>query len=171
MASHAPNRLRNYERIHETCLEHFRSRSFIDVDTLCFEAGDGVITIEGEIACRGGIVIRVSKDLQILDKSLDDPLVQTVLYKYNASVRGHRTFLRWDNCHVHAGHADEHHRHESDWRTEENMPGSPFWHGVDGWGTLTNFIEQVEEWYWRHREELPSPDGFAELRTHGASPP
>ena len=80
-------------------------------------------------------------------------------YAYNASVRGHGNFLRHDNAHAYPGHPDQHHRQEFDWHTGEELRGFPLWVGTEGgWPTLGDFIEEVCEWYWEHRNELPEPD-------------
>lgn len=127
----------------------------------------GLLTIQGEISCLGNIVIKVDKTLAILDDGTPDPPVQTILYAYNASVRGRDSFLRHDNAHTYPGHSDEHHRHDFDWKTGENLPGSPLWVGPGGWPTLSEFIEEVRDWFWKHRDELPGPDAYVELGARG----
>jgi hypothetical protein len=37
------------------------------------------------------------------------------------------------------------------------------WVGPDGWPTLGKFMEEVERWYWTHREKLPNPDEYGEI--------
>lgn len=144
-------------------MEQLRSSGFVGADTLEFEAYAGHILLEGEIACLGEIVVSVWKHLSILDDN-DDPYVQTERYAYNAFVRGHGTFLRVDNSHAHHGHADAHHRHFGDWRTDDDLPGSPEWIGAERWPTLGAFIEEdVWKWYDAHREELPAPESFARI--------
>jgi hypothetical protein len=136
---------------------------FVCEHTLIFERLAGLYTLKGEIACLGNIVIAVNKTIEILESDSDDDLVQTSEYSYNASVRGAKSFLRNDNAHPHEGHADSHHQHELDWRTETNLPGSPRWVGVEGWPHLSQFIEAVRAWYWSHRDELPQPEAFPVL--------
>lgn len=150
-------------------MQGFRDRGFVQSDTLEHAfLGGGFIQISGEIACSGRIVLAVNKFMEVLDGEGLDTRVQTFQYAYNASVRGQGNLLRYDNVHAHPGHPNEHHRHDYDWRTGEELHGSPFWVGEPGWPTLSQFMEEVESWYWEHREELPEPDAFVpegELRT------
>ena len=145
-------------------MDGFRSSGFVREDSLEFSFLEAsLLTIRGEISCLGDIVIRVSKTLDVLDDGTADPPVQTFLYAYNAFVRDQNSFLRHDNTHQYPGHADEHHRHDFDWRSGEHFPGSPSWVGPDGWPTLGQFIEEVRVWYWKHREELPNPESYGIL--------
>lgn len=148
-------------------MDRFRSSGFVGEDSLRFSFQEaGLLKIEGEISCLGDIVIRVEKTLIVLDDE-PDPLVQTVLYTYNASVREHNSFLRYNNLHRLPGHEDEHHKNSFDWRTEEHLPGSPAWVGEGGWPTLGEFIEEVRRWYWKHREELPNLEDYGSLEVRG----
>jgi hypothetical protein len=135
---------------------------FVCGETLELEQMPGALKIEGEIACKGGIVISVFKRLETCSAG-PDPEVRTVSYSYNAFVRGHAEFLRYDNAHGRSGHYDTHHRHRLDWRTGEEFPGSPEWTGEDAWPTLTEYVHEVEAWYVDHRDDLPDPDGVPEL--------
>lgn len=165
---HSPTKFSTYFSIHEKRMDGFRLSAFVREDSLEFAFQEaGLLTIKGEISCRGGIVISVYKTLEVVDDGTTNPPVRTFLYAYNALVRGENSFLRHDNTHSYPGHADEHHRHELDWRTGAELPGSPMWVGPEGWPTLSNFIEEVERWYWKHREELPDPDGYGELNARG----
>lgn len=145
-------------------MEQFRKIGFVGDDTLEFSFSPSTIGIAGEIACRGGIVVRVDKWLDVAEED-DDPLVQTFSYCYNAFVRGYGNILRHDNVHTHIGHTDEHHRHSFDWETSEELSDSPQWCGEEGWPTLGEFIETVERWYWTNRLALPQPDGIPVLGT------
>ena len=150
--------------MHETRLAQLRATQFVNDDTLIFQAYPGELQIRGDIGCRGSIVVSVCKVLHVIDSGdIADPFVQTFEYSYNASVRGYREFLRYDNAHPHPGHADHHHRHDLDWRTGAPLAGSPTWIGASGWPTLGTFLEQVETWYWEHRDQLPDPDGYPVL--------
>jgi hypothetical protein len=158
--SHAPARLGTYFRVHENVLEQLRRAGIVGDDTLEHVAEPGTIRIEGDIACLGGIVIAVRKVLSVSSGDDGTEYVQTFLYAYNASVRGHGNITRADNVHVHPGHTDEHHRHFFDWRTDTELEGSPRWVGAHGWPTLGAFILDVNGWYWANRDALPDPDGY-----------
>ena len=148
-------------------MEHFYSSGFVCSDTLTWEAVPGALRLFGEIGCKGNIVISVEKLIALVDPDGDpedlNVGVQTVRYAYNALIRSHENLLRHDNAHPHPGHPDNHHWHEFDWKTGEELAGFPKWCGVDGWPTLGDFIQQVEAWYWQHRDELPEPDGEPKL--------
>lgn len=164
---HSPTKFSTYFNTHENRMDGFRSSGFVGEDSLEFSFLEaGLLAIKGEISCLGNTVISVNKTLVILEDETD-PLVQTVLYAYNASVRGRNSFLRHDNIHRYPGHADEHHRHEFDWKTGKHLPGSPSWVGSDGWPTLGKFMEEAESWYWRHKGELPKPESYGALGVRG----
>lgn len=139
-------------------MAQLRQSGFVHADTLEWEPVHGHLVLLGEIACNGYIIVKVHKTLAVLDGEGSVALVQTIAYSYNAFVKGHGTFLRIDNAHAHPGHADAHHRHLQDWQTGNELPGSPFWVGADGWQTLGDFLSDVRDWYWEHRSELPKPD-------------
>lgn len=168
-AKHSPARLSTYREIHESRMDGFATSGFVGEHNLGFEfEGSGVLVIEGEISCLGDIVIRVEKYLDVLEEDTPDPLVRTYSYSYNASVRGHGNVVRYDNLHPHEGHPDEHHKHDFDWRTgDELAPVSPRWVGVAGWPTLSEFIEEVMGWYYRHLDELPNPNAYGSLGARG----
>lgn len=147
-------------------MDQMRSRGFVGEDTLELEdIGADLLVMSGEIACLGGLVVRVEKYLEVLEGEGDDALVRTVEYKYNAFVRGHNNLLRYDNSHSFPGHADSHHKHEFDWRTGRHLPGFPAWVGEDRWPTLGAVLEELELWYWGNREVLP--EGYPELGLRG----
>ena len=165
---HSPAKFSTYFSIHENRMDGFRSRDFVGEDSLEFTFLEaGILKIEGEISCLGNIVIRVERTLVVLEDGTTDPPVQTIFYAYNASVRGRNSFLRYNNLHRLPGHRDEHHKNSFDWRTGAHLPHSPEWVGVEGWPTLSQFINEVEEWYWQHREELPHPESYGALDVRG----
>jgi hypothetical protein len=136
-AKHSPAKLSTYYDIHEKRMDQFRAGGFVGEDTVEFlREVEGNLTISGEISCLGDIVIRVEKNLIVIDDGTLDPLVQTVDYAYNASVRGVKSFLRNDNLHSFPGHRDAHHRHDFDWKTEKDLSNSPSWVGEESWPTL-----------------------------------
>ncbi len=143
-------------------MEQFRASGFVAEDSLALSSYAGVIRLKGEIACLGEIVVYVDKLIEERDDG-PDPLICTFKYTYNAWVRGHQSFMRVDNAHPHPGHQDEHHRHKMDWRTGEELPGSPAWVGVAGWPTLGEFLDDVQRWFWEHRGSLPNPDSHPQL--------
>jgi hypothetical protein len=164
---HSPTKFSTYFNTHEKRMDGFRSSGFVGEDSLEFSFLEaGMLTIRGEISCLGDIVISVNKTLVVLQDD-KDPLVQTILYAYNAFVRANNSFLRHDNTHRYPGHDDEHHRHEFDWNTGTHLPGSPSWVGPDGWPTLGRFMEEVEDWYWEHRDDLPKPERYGTLDVRG----
>jgi Family of unknown function (DUF6516) len=166
LSAHAPAKFRTYTRVHGNRMAQAVESGFVREHTLIFERLEGFYTLRGEIACRGNIVVTVNKIIEILESDSDDDLVQTSEYSYNASVRGEKSFLRNDNApheRPYEGHGDPHHRHELNWRTEENLRGSPVWVGEQGWPTLGQFLDAVYAWYCDHREELPDPDAFPTL--------
>lgn len=145
-----------------------RAAGFVGEDTLVLEPiGSDLLVMAGEIACLGGIVVRVEKYLEVLEGEALDAYVRTFEYKYNAFVRGRNNVLRYDNSHTYHGHGDAHHKHVYDWRTGEHLPGFPAWVGEHGWPTLGEVLEELRAWYWANREGLPEPDGYPELGQRG----
>lgn len=144
-------------------MEQFYSAGFVCADTLEWSADASGLKLEGEVGCKGDIVISVFKLIAIVQPDDLNPTVQTFRYAYNASVRGFSNLLRHDNAHPYPGHPDQHHRHEFDWKTGAEASGSPQWVGSAGWPTLGDFIQEVADWYWKHRESLPAPDAVAAL--------
>ena len=149
-------------------MAQMRSRGFLGTDELDLDdIGANILRMVGEIACRGLIVVKVEKYLDILEGVGLDAYVQTSEYKYNAFIRGHNNILRYDNTHMYPGHGDAHHRHKYDWRTGKELSGSPEWVGEHGWPTLGEVLEEIERWYWENRDYLPNPDKYPELGVRG----
>lgn len=145
-------------------MDQMRRREFVGDDSLRLEnIGSGVLAMTGEIGCRGQIVVQVEKYLLIFDGEGLDANVQTFDYKYNAFVRGRNNILRYDNAHSYPGHGDAHHKHMFDWQTGEQLPGFPEWVGENGWPTLGEVLEEVEQWYWGNRDDLPEPEKYPKL--------
>lgn len=162
-SAHGPTKLSTYISVHDNFMQVLRRGTVVRHDSLQFKDWPGTITLTGEIGCVGNILIQVSKALAIVEPG-EDPLVQTITYSYNAWVRNHCTFLRYDNSHPHKGHADPHHKHVQDWRTGK---GRVYWVGEEKWPSLTAVAHEVEEWYWEHREELPEPEAVPMLGLWG----
>lgn len=141
--------------------------AFVAQHNLGYTAYPGHIIICGQMSCLGDIVITVEKLLAVLEGDPQeaplDTTVQTIMYSYNASVRGHNSFLRYDNCHRHRGHTDDHHRHIMDWKNEREAMGSPEWVGEDGWPHLSQFVDFVDDWYRENGSQLPAPQAIPAL--------
>lgn len=164
-SKHCPNRFSNYLKVHTTVIDQFKARDFIGSENLSFQSLDKNIFLEGEIACLGRILVTVHKKLKIVDH--EKQLVQTSCYAYNASIQGAGNLFRYDNQDedfaFRPGHKDEHHRHDFDWKTDTECIDSPKWIGVDGWLTLGEVIQELSDWYWKSKEDLPFPDDYAVL--------
>lgn len=127
------------------------------------------LVMVGDIGCLGDITLTVEKYLRVMTPDatpldvLDgdhDIVVQTYMYAYHASIRGRGAILRYDNCHGRTGHADWHHVHRCDWRTDDDV-GHVHWVGEEAWPTLGDVIQELETWYYANRDELPRPDEYA----------
>lgn len=160
---HGPTRLQSYLSSHEGHMEGLRASRFVNGDNLFIEVGPHRVTMEGRIACLGGIVVNVLKTLEVLGGEGQDAMVQTVAYAYNISIRGQSNIFRYDNLHRRKGHPDPHHKDLYDWRTNEHLPESPKWMGAERWPTLNDVILEAQQWYYDHRHELEAPNDFAEL--------
>jgi hypothetical protein len=146
-----------------------RATGFVGADTLRLIAWPSLLVMVGDIGCLGDLVVSTEKYLEIVtpDASPDDALagdgdilVRTLIYSYNASVRGRGTIFRYDNNHGRAGHADWHHVHRCDWRSSDD-DGTVAWIGEDRWPTLGEVVRELMDWYYEHRNQLPTPDDYA----------
>jgi len=163
---HCSNRFRSYHETHNTVIRQFQARNFIGTETLTFKPTAYGILLQGGIGCLGNIVVQVEKFIEVLNGAGEDAVVQTKWYSYNAFIRGNYNLFRYDNQdndYFRPGHRDEHHKHLFDWRTGEELPTSPAWIGADKWPTLGEVLQEVEEWYWQHREDLPNPADYPDL--------
>jgi Family of unknown function (DUF6516) len=149
-------------------MEQFKVSRFVGAETLEFSNDlPGVITLQGEIACLGNIIVTVEKYLRILGGDGDNAMVQTFQYSYNVSVRNEGNIFRYDNSHDRPGHADRHHKHEFDDEGEQII-----WIGYQSWRTLGQVLQETQEWYWLNRESLELPDTYPilGLRASGQNP-
>ncbi len=126
-----------------------------------------MITLQGEIACLGNIIVTVEKYLRVLGGDGDNAMVQTFQYSYNVSVRNEGNIFRYDNSHDRPGHPDRHHKHEFDEEGEQIS-----WIGYQSWRTLGQVLQETQEWYWLNRESLELPDTYPilGLRASGQNP-
>lgn len=159
-SKHSPNRLDNYQSVHETRMEQFLRSRFVVRNDLEWDYAEGAIQLIGRITCRGNIYIDVEKTLLVLGGEGVDALVQTVFYSYNVSLAGVGNIFRYDSpgkmgAVESMSHHRHHHKHtydvfEGDVRgridlidDEELVP------------TLREVIEEAEKWYWEHVQRLP----------------
>lgn len=169
---HGPNRFKNYRETHETVMNQFMGRDFVGSETLTFNPVPRAFLLEGEIACLGEIVVTVEKYIEILEGQGDNATVQTIWYSYNASVSNRGNILRYDNQdydYLRPGHLDEHHKHIFDWHSGDEGAGSPIWVGKQNWPTLGDVLQELQDWYWHHRAELPNPDIYPVLGRRSSS--
>lgn len=152
-------------------MEQLRSSGFVGADTLGFDwISSAGLFIQGEIACKGRVVVSVEKFLVKVSGDGSASMVQTEMYSYNAFGRGGHNILRYDNQHpelLYSGHPDEHHRHDFDWRTGNELEGSPVWIGAGGWPTLRDAIATVRDWHGRNYSDLHDPESFPDLGVRG----
>ncbi|HVV87315.1 MAG TPA: hypothetical protein VHE35_29945 [Kofleriaceae bacterium] len=146
-----------------------RSTGFVGADTLELIAWPKQLVMVGDIGCLGDLSITVEKYLRVVTPGarpadvLDgdhDISVETYVYSYHASVRCHGAVFRYDNNHGRPGHADWHHVHRCDWRSDDDV-GQVEWIGEARWPTLGDAIRELSAWYYEHRDALPSPDEYA----------
>lgn len=170
-AKHQPTRLNTYYSVHEGYMEQLRSSGFVGADTLRFDWISSVgLFIQGEIACKGLIVVDVEKFLLKVGGEGSESVVQTEMYSYNAFIRGGHNILRYDNQHpetLHQGHPDEHHRHDFDVVTGDELTNIPVWVGAEAWPTLGEAIAVVRDWHGSNYSTLQNPEGFPKLGARG----
>jgi hypothetical protein len=160
---HRPIDFGSYRRIHDGHMESLKNSGFVHADNLVFaERGPGTVTLEGEIACLGNIVVSVLKTLEVLEGEGLAATVQTVRYSYNVRIAGKFNIFRYDNFHVHNEHPDSHHKDVYDWRTGDRLPSE--WIGRDHWPTRADVIWEAQRWYYDHMHELDDPDAYPTLK-------
>ncbi len=103
-------------------MEGLKNSGFVHADNLEFKEVPGAVTIEGDIACLGNIVVSVLKTLEVLAGEGLEATVQTVTYSYNVRIAGKHNIFRYDNLHMHNDHPDSHHKDVYDWQTGERFP-------------------------------------------------
>ncbi len=144
--------------VHESIMRRFANNGFVGYDTLSLSVvpGQGFL-LEGEIACKGRIVISVRKFLGLVPRGGEFD-VQTNQYAYNVRVMGQGTVFRYDNHHVHAGHQDAHHKDVYRFPSDEKI--GALWVGEAGWPTLGEVIDEAMRWHSDHYAELLAPEDF-----------
>lgn len=159
-----PCRLPTYIRVHNAVIGQFRAFGFVGSDTLSIKAVGRDLIFQGEVACAGLIVLQVKKLLEYVSPSVSDE-VQSFQYSYNVSARNRHNIFRYDNLHpdfLYPGHPDEYHRHDFDWMTGDELPGSPSWIGTAKWPLFGDVLWEIHDWHVRHSHELNNPDEFAQ---------
>ena len=163
-AAHGPNRLSSFLHIHDAILNKFAAHGFVGQQQYEATPFMDFVWMSGWIHCRGRIVIQYDKKLVVVDELAGEPLVQTEMYTYNASVQNGHNIVRYDNQHpeyLRPGHADPHHKHVFDFKSGDEMPESPLWLGAAKWPHLGDVISELEQWHSDHYNELESPDDYA----------
>lgn len=142
-------------------MQSLRDASFIDTDTIeVVPYPPKSFRMVGQIGCKGNILLTVDKLLARIDEG-DDPLIQTVVYSYNASIHNGHNIIRYDNQHSRMDHPDAHHKHVFDVRTGDEVEGSPYWIGIAKWPTLGDVVRELMQWHEQHYDLLPEPEIFA----------
>ncbi len=145
--------------VHETIMDQFRRSDFVSDDTLRLDdfSAAGTYVMQGEIACQGKIVVTVHKILDIVTSG-DVPEVRTSRYSYNVRVLGQHNVFRYDNCHVHAGHPDAHHKDVFHFQTGNKV--ETVWIGESRWPTLKEVIEEARVWWSQSQALLEDPYAY-----------
>ena len=105
----------------------------------------------------GGIVVSVHKILDIVARG-EIPEVRTAHYSYNVRVLGRHTIFRYDNCHVHPGQPDAHHKDVFDFQSGDKVES--VWVGERGWPTLGEVLDEARLWWSQNQELLEDPNAY-----------
>ena len=98
-----------------------------------------MLRLNMEILCKGDIKLTVNKLTEVSEGR--PRRARTIKYSYNASTpKGN--ILRYDNAHIHPGHPTEHHKHIYN-GTGNQVAGSPFHVGEDGWPLMHEVIDEL----------------------------
>ena len=150
--------------VHENIMDQFRRADFVSDDTIRIDdfSAAGAFIMQGEIACQGNIVVTVQKILDIVAWG-DVPEVRTSHYSYNVRVLGQHNVFRYDNCHVHEGHSDAHHKDVFDFKTGDKA--GTFWIGEGNWPTLQEVIEEARKWWSQNYAVLREPNAYPSIES------
>ena len=154
-AKHGPNRLRRYIEVHRTVMQQFLGGGVVLSEDLSFtDLGDGVVLLEGTIACVDDLRIEVSKRLQIVGDIAADPLVQTDGYSYSAILGKRGPIFRYDS--PHPDHNQFHHVHRYA-VLDGDVHGAAFpIEPQTEWPTLGEVIQELCDWYYDNLARLKS---------------
>lgn len=143
---HAWNTWDGYCGAHDGYIEHFKAGGFVLEDRMVGTPTPLGATWEGEVYCRDGIEIHVRKRQEVRRRR-GRVEVHTVEYSYHVLLRLEsgqiRDIFRYDNVHVHAHHADEHHRHRYTVTGRDALEHV----GVLGWPTFSEVIKEAQQWW------------------------
>lgn len=150
---HSPTRLSTYLRVHNQRMEHLLRGGFLQSDDRLFIVpGDGCFFILGDLPCDGGIDIDVDKRIVFIDEDADDPLVQTVEYRYNVTLRGVGVVFRYDS--PHQGHNQDNHVHRYDVLSGDRDGKVDFLFHEDEVPTLGEVVDEAADWYYSNIEAV-----------------
>ncbi|GEM_PF-1756070 len=109
---HDWNSLENFVHVHETRLEQHAFVDHAKSNTLRFEEyeldGEVFMVLDGVVYCHHNVVLEVTKIYETR-VTQGRRQIRGFSYRYNASIRGRHTILRYDNGHPET--PDEFHRH------------------------------------------------------------
>lgn len=151
---HGPNRLQRYLEIHTTVMAKMLYSGLVVEDGLELPNGaDGELVIVGDLLLRDRVLkVTVVKSLQVLEETdPSNPDVQTSSYSYNVSLVGHGNVFRY--CSPHSDHNEYHHRHQYD-PFGSHPEANTVTDCGDDWPTLSEVIEEAEEWYWANKGDI-----------------
>ncbi len=166
---HGPSRYFSYIDVHNCIMGQLKRSEFVGVDAVEIDREGMEISIDGQVACKGCLVIDVHKDLICLgDPSEDNPLVQTIAYSYDVFIEGRGNIFRYDNFHpgfLYEGHRDEHHKHIFGWPPRPDDLGRVEWVGRERWPTLGEVVFEAMTWHASNYEALAEigidPESYA----------
>ena len=156
---HSPNRLSSYIEIHRTVMQQFLGKGVVLSEDLSFnDIGNGVLLLEGTIACVDDLRIEVSKRLQIVGSMAGEPLVQTSGYSYSAILGKRGPIFRYDS--PHPDHNMFHHVHRYAVLDGDVHGATTPIEEQAQWPTLGEVIQELCDWYYDNLTRLrPASEG------------
>lgn len=151
---HGPNRLASYVEVHETQMQQVLRNGFVLSEDLSFEPLPGAVLLSGRIQCQGGIYIDVSKQIELLTNEGASSTVQTKAYRYNVALAGRSNIFRYDSAHP--DHNQEDHVHRYDIISGKQVEPAEMIYDRERVPTLREVIDEAEEWYYEHQDQLSS---------------
>lgn len=150
---HNPNRLGDYMNAHNRATEDFVRGGFVTRNGVAIQQyGPGVLLIQGEYECAGGIVLEVWKELLVSEGRGERALVRRGNYSYNARLRGRGNILRYDSPHEHRAC---HHVHRFD-TLDSGREEITLLQDEDDTPTLGDVLNELQAWHDRNAHQLSS---------------